>query len=115
VEDNIDAARTLAEILETWGNSVRLAHDGVAALEMARQAEADVVLMDIGMPGMDGYEVARHLREEGLLPRAILVALTGYGQEEDLRRSREAGFDQHLVKPVDFGVLEELLDSLSRT
>lgn len=115
VEDNVDAARTLAEILETWGNSIRLAHDGLSALELAKCIEADVVLMDIGLPGMDGYEVARHLREDGLLPAAVLVALTGYGQEEDQRRSKEAGFHHHLVKPVDFGTLEQLLRSLART
>lgn len=115
VEDNLDAARTLAEILETWGNTVRLAHDGLSALEMARHGDADVVLMDIGLPGMDGYEVARNLREGGLLPSAVLVALTGYGQEEDHRRSREAGFQHHLVKPVDFNTLGALLKSLFQT
>ena len=97
---NADAARSLARLLKSWGHEVQVAHDGPAALEAARPTGPDVVLLDIGLPGMDGYEVARRLegqRRGG--PR--IVALTGYGQEEDRRRSQEAGFDHHLVKPVD--------------
>ncbi|HEY3414818.1 MAG TPA: PAS domain-containing protein [Armatimonadota bacterium] len=112
VEDNLDVARTLAEILELWGYEVQLAHDGQAALALARTSDADVVLMDIGLQGIDGYEVARSLRENHLLPKATLVALTGYGQEDDQRRSREAGFRHHLVKPVDFNALEKLLAAI---
>lgn len=109
VEDNVDAATTLAEILSVWGHTTRLAHDGPAALDIARAEEADVVLLDIGLPGMDGYEVARRMRADALLPDAFLVALTGYGHAEDRRQARDAGFDHHLVKPVDFSALQGLL------
>lgn len=112
VEDNVDAARTLGEILAMWGYTVQLAHDGPTALEVAGRTEADVVLLDIGLPGMDGYEVVRRLKGDGVLPAATLVALTGYGQEDDQRRSQEAGFHHHLVKPVDFLHLRTLLAAI---
>ncbi|WP_240911550.1 hybrid sensor histidine kinase/response regulator [Paludisphaera soli] len=107
VDDNADAALTLARLLESSGHRVEAAHDGPAALERAGSRPPDVVLLDIGLPGMDGYEVARRLRASGL-DRAMIVALTGYGQEEDRRRSREAGMDAHLTKPVDLQTLNEL-------
>jgi signal transduction histidine kinase/CheY-like chemotaxis protein len=109
VEDNLDAAQTLAELLESWGHEVRVALDGAAALEAARDASPEVVLLDIGLPGMDGYEVARRLREQAGRAGLLLVAVTGYGQAEDRRCAREAGFDQHLTKPVDLAELEQLL------
>ena len=99
----------MATLLDLLGYQVRVCHDGVAALDAAREFDPDVCLLDIGLPrGMDGYEVARRLRSGG---RAglFLAALTGYGQDEDRRRSAEAGFQAHLVKPVDPKVLTELL------
>ena len=101
VEDNSDAAETLAEIIGFWNLEVEVASSGRHALEAARRHPPDVVLLDIGLPGMDGYEVARRLRAEPGLAGMLLIALTGYGQEEDRRRSAQAGFDFHLVKPVD--------------
>ncbi|HWE37965.1 MAG TPA: response regulator [Isosphaeraceae bacterium] len=109
VDDNADAARLLARLLEVNGHHAEVAYDGPTALERAQARPPDVVLLDIGLPGMDGYEVARKLRASVGLDRALLVALTGYGQEEDRRRSREAGMDVHLTKPVDPRTLKELL------
>ena len=111
VDDNVDAATSLARLLSRlMGQEVRVAHDGPAALEVAGAFRPELVLLDIGMPGMDGHEVARRLRGRPEFERTMLVALTGWGQEADRRRSREAGFDHHLVKPVDPGALRELLD-----
>ncbi len=109
VEDNADAAMSLALLLQFEGHEVRMAHDGPAALELARTFGPEVVLLDIGLPGLDGYEVARRLRED-FKETVLLVAQTGYGQDEDRRRSQEAGFDHHLVKPVDPHALMVLLD-----
>lgn len=112
VDDNPDAADSLALLLGFAGQDVRTTYDGLSALEQAQEFAPEVVLLDIGMPGMDGYEVARRLRNEGGLHQALLVALTGWGQEEDRRRSAEAGFDHHLVKPVEPKRLRELLRKL---
>jgi two-component system CheB/CheR fusion protein len=109
VDDNVDATESLAVILRTSGHEVRTAYRAPAALEAARAFRPEVVLLDIGMPGMDGYEMARRLRQERGLENVLLVALTGYGQEEDRRRSREAAIDHHLVKPVDPEELRALL------
>jgi two-component system CheB/CheR fusion protein len=109
VDDNRDAADSLAVFLSADGHEARTAYDGPEALEAARAYRPEAVLLDIGMPGMDGYEVARRLRQEPGLERALLVALTGYGQESDRRRSREAGIDYHLVKPVEPEELRALL------
>src|SRR5262249_14722787 len=109
VDDNPDAGDTLARLLELNGHEVRLARDGPTALEAARDFRPEIVLLDIGLPRMDGYEVARRLREQPGTKHALLVALTGYCQEEDRRRSQAAGFDHHLVKPADPGVLQRLL------
>jgi CheY-like chemotaxis protein len=109
VDDNGDAAEMLAMLLRLKGHEVRTAYDGPAALVAVRAQPPDVVLCDIGMPGMDGLEVARRLRQDLGLKQALLVALTGYGGEEDRRRSREAGFNAHLVKPADVRALERLL------
>jgi CheY-like chemotaxis protein len=100
VDDNIDSADTMAELVRIWGHDVRTAHDGPSALEQARSFRPQVVLLDVGLPGMDGYELARRLRAEGLAGE-LLVSITGYGLEEDRRRAEEAGFDHHLTKPVD--------------
>jgi signal transduction histidine kinase/ActR/RegA family two-component response regulator len=109
VDDNVDAAETLAELLESWGHTVKAVHDGVEGLEEAQRFRPDVVLLDIGLPRMDGLEVARRLRSLPGEPRTVLVALTGYGQAEDRARSREAGFDHHLTKPVDLDTLVRVL------
>jgi signal transduction histidine kinase/DNA-binding response OmpR family regulator len=109
VDDNIDAAESLALLLEAAGHQVRACNDGPSALEMADQFRPDAVLLDIGLPGMDGYEVARRMRGRPATSGALLVALTGYGQEEDQRRAREAGFDHHLIKPADLDALTALL------
>jgi PAS domain S-box-containing protein len=108
VDDNVDAAKMLGEILRLAGHEVSLAHDGPAALAAAAAAPADLVLLDIGLPGMDGYAVAARLRAVGPAGPA-LVALTGYGRVDDLRRSRDAGFDHHLVKPIDVAQLLRIL------
>jgi two-component system CheB/CheR fusion protein len=96
-------------LLRSWGHEVRVAHDGPEALKMANAFRPEVVLLDIGLPGMDGYEVAGRLRREVGLARALVVAVTGYGQEEYRRRSFAEGFDRYLVKPVDPSTLRELL------
>jgi CheY-like chemotaxis protein len=96
-------------LLRTEWHEVHTAGDGPAALRAAEAFRPEVVLLDIGLPQMDGYEVARRLREQTGVKRALVVALTGYGQEEDRRRTREAGFDAHLVKPADLADLQRLL------
>jgi CheY-like chemotaxis protein len=102
VDDNVDAAVVMARMLSrSYGQEVGVAHDGPGALEAARRLGPEVVLLDIGLPGLDGHEVARRLRAGPGGDRMLLVALTGWGQEEDRRRSQEAGFDRHLVKPVE--------------
>ena len=112
VDDNRDAADSLGLLLEVLGAEVRVARDGPEALEAYSAYEPAVVLLDIGMPGMDGYEVARRIRAQSPGPRPTIVALTGWGQEEDRREAREAGFDHHLVKPAEIGALKELLRSI---
>jgi two-component system CheB/CheR fusion protein len=109
VDDNVDAAQTLGMLLRLGGHEVRMAHDGSAALDVAPGFSPDVVLLDIGLPGLDGYEVARRLRRLPETEASLLVAVSGYGQDEDRRRAREAGFDHHLTKPVDFAVLKGVL------
>ena len=104
VDDNVDAARMLGLLLKLLGHDVTLAHDGPAALALAAAAPPELVLIDIGLPGMDGYAVAAALRGNGLRG-ATLVAVTGYGRDEDILRSRQVGFDHHLVKPVDLDAL----------
>jgi signal transduction histidine kinase len=111
VDDNRDAAETLGMLLELSGAHTRVVHDGQAALEAFRSYRPAVVLLDLGLPGMDGYEIARRLRDEPGGVHAKLIALTGWGQEEDRRRSRAAGIDHHLVKPVDMRALEAALEA----
>ncbi|MGZ3388193.1 MAG: ATP-binding protein [Isosphaeraceae bacterium] len=108
VDDNVDAAAGMAMLLRLSGHEVAVAHDGPAALRAAAAQRPQVALLDINLPGMDGYELARRLRSQPGLGQAVLVALTGWGQEED-RRSPEAGFDHHMVKPVDLSALQALL------
>ncbi|MEP6790736.1 MAG: ATP-binding protein [Ramlibacter sp.] len=112
VDDNRDAAESLAMVLEMLGADVRVAHDGMAAIEAFGAYRPSVVLLDIGMPGMNGYEVARALRLRGAEIPATLVALTGWGQDADRQRAKEAGFDHHLVKPAEIDALQQLLASL---
>ena len=107
VDDNVDSAETMAEILKLWGHEVQTAHDGPGALEAARAHHPDAVLLDLGLPVMDGYETARRLRAEGL--GRLLVAVTGFGGAEDRRRTAEAGFDTHLTKPVSPEALRRVL------
>jgi PAS domain S-box-containing protein len=112
IDDNRDAAASLAMLLETMGAEVCVAHDGAHGLVEYQKFRPLVVLLDIGMPGMDGYEVARRLRALQVQPRACIVALTGWGQDEDRRRVREAGFDHHLVKPADIDALQTLIAAI---
>ncbi|MHB1557814.1 MAG: PAS domain-containing hybrid sensor histidine kinase/response regulator [Isosphaeraceae bacterium] len=112
VDDNVDAAVSLGMLLKLAGQEVRVAYDGPAALRQAMDFRPQLVLLDIGMPGMDGYEVCRRIRRETALQSATVVALTGWGQDEDRRRSHEAGFDHHIVKPVEPSSLHRLLDDL---
>jgi PAS domain S-box-containing protein len=112
VDDNVDAAQSLGILLKMMGHDTALAHDGASALEVAEAYRPDLVLLDIGLPRLNGYEVARRLRQQPGLRDVVLVAVSGWGQEEDRRRGREAGFDFHLTKPVDPVALKKLLASL---
>ncbi|MDI1432455.1 hybrid sensor histidine kinase/response regulator [Polyangium sorediatum] len=112
VDDHADVAESLSMLLRIAGHEVHTALDGCAALEAARTFRPEVVLLDIGLPGMNGYEVASVLRRDPAQAETILIALTGYGHEEDRRRAREAGFTAHLVKPVDLATLERVLGSI---
>lgn len=109
VDDNADSAESLSLIFSLQGYEVRTAHDGQAALDAVAEFAPDVVLLDIGLPGVDGYEVARRLRAQPETRAALLIALTGYGQERDRERAQEAGFDHHIVKPADFAELIRLV------
>lgn len=113
IEDNADAAESLKLLLELNGHQVIVADDGASGLHATREARPDLVLCDIGLPGeLDGYDVARAIKKDDELESVRLVAVTGYGQEEDTRRAREAGFDEHLVKPVDVQDIEKLCSDL---
>jgi CheY-like chemotaxis protein len=112
VDDNRDAANSLGTLLKFLGADVKIAYDGQSALESLRICRPSVILLDIGMPGLDGYEVARRIRQDAEFSHLVLIALTGWGQEQDRRRTRDAGFDHHLVKPVELGALHGLLASL---
>jgi CheY-like chemotaxis protein len=111
-DDNNDALESLATLLQLSGHEVYTAANGAVALESAEQHRPEVALLDIGMPKLDGYEVARRIRAQPWGARITLVALTGWGQDSDRRRSQEAGFDSHLVKPLDLDKLTELLAGL---
>ncbi|CAN5406944.1 hypothetical protein BH11PLA2_BH11PLA2_45720 [soil metagenome] len=112
VDDNVDSAGSLAMLLKLKGNIVHVAHDGLSALDLARGERPDAAVLDIGLPGMDGYSLARRLRADTSTKTMNLIAVTGYGREEDRRLSREAGFDHHFVKPIE---LDALIRVLSKT
>jgi PAS domain S-box-containing protein len=113
VDDNVDSTESLAMLLKANRHDVRTVHDSAAALEAALDYRPDGVLLDIGLPGLSGLEVARHIRSQPTLENVVLIALTGYGLASDRQRSQEAGFDHHLVKPADFGQVQEILASVS--
>ena len=114
-DDNRDAADSLSRLLRAWGYRTWVAYDGEGALSAATAHRPRVVLLDIGLGGMTGYDVARQLRADPGQNGVRIIALTGFGQEEDRRRSKEAGFDAHLVKPVDPEKLQQLLATAART
>jgi PAS domain S-box-containing protein len=113
VDDNVDTAQSLAMLLKVSGHQVRIAHTGPTALEAALDYRPNVVLLDIGLPEMDGYEVAKRIRQRPFLQNVVLVAMTGYGQDTDRQRSQEVGFNAHLVKPADFGKVQQILATVS--
>lgn len=115
VDDNRDAAESLALLLENDGHQVLTAFDGICALEIARTERPDIMLLDIGLPGMDGYAVAQALRQNQELEQTVLIALTGYGQPDDRKKSSASEFDEHLVKPIDMKRLRKLLASYPAT
>jgi two-component system CheB/CheR fusion protein len=112
VDDYVDSAESMAVLLQAEGHEVRIAHEGLTAIKMAPDFKPSLVFLDIGLPGMNGFEVARSLRSMPETKDCVLVAMTGYGQAEDHQRSLENGFDRHFVKPVDPLALQELFDSL---
>lgn len=113
VDDNVAAADSLNRLLSTFGHSVHAVYDATSALEVVKNERIDIVISDIAMPNMDGYEFARRLRQESGLETTMLVALTGYGQKEDVKRATEAGFDCHVIKPISLEAIEKILDSAS--
>ena len=110
VDDNRDLADGLARLLEIHGHHVRIAYDGPAGVKIAKEWRPEFVLLDIGLPGMDGYQVVALLRHDQNTKDAVIVAISGYGQEEDRNRSKQAGFDHHLVKPISSDDLIKVLD-----
>jgi CheY-like chemotaxis protein len=112
VDDNEDAADMMGEFLTGLGFSVQVAHDGPSGLKAAEEFLPEIALLDIGLPAMDGYELARRLRVIPALQRLKMIAVTGYGQETDRARAHDAGFDRHIVKPVDALKLEAMLEAL---
>jgi CheY-like chemotaxis protein len=112
VDDNRDGAMSLGMLLKLLGAEVQVVHDGPSALATLASYRPTVVLLDIGMPGMDGYEVARRIRAQPIGQGVLLIALTGWGQEEDRQRTSQAGFDYHLLKPADIGELKTLFMTL---
>jgi CheY-like chemotaxis protein len=112
VDDNRDAATSLADLMKITGNETHTAHDGQEAVEAAARLRPDVIVLDIGLPKMNGFEACRKIREQPWSKTIVMVALTGWGQDDDRRKSAEAGFDGHLIKPADFGELTRLIDTL---
>ncbi len=110
VEDHADIAESMALLLSMNGNQVRVVPDGPSALHAAGEGEPDIVLLDLGLPGMSGYEVAQRLIARDRTKRPLLIAITGFGRDEDRRHSREAGIDLHLLKPVDMDQLQHILN-----
>jgi CheY-like chemotaxis protein len=115
VDDNRDAADSLAMLLRAGGNDIRTAYDGLEAVQVANEFRPEVVLLDIGLPKIDGHEVAQRIRKESWGRQMCLIAVTGWSDETDRARSRAAGFDHHLVKPLDTGRLAQLLGSVGRS
>jgi CheY-like chemotaxis protein len=113
VDDNRDSADSLAMLLEITGNETFMAHDGIEALKVIEKQRPEVVLLDIGLPGLNGHEVCRDVRRQSWGKDIVMIALTGWGQEDDRRKSEEAGFNSHLVKPVDYDQLLNLLSTLT--
>ena len=113
VDDNVDSAQSLAKLLKLFGHDVQLAYDGPSGLQAAQTMRPDVMLLDIGLPGLTGLEVAEQIRQQSALNGMVLVALTGYGQDSDRQLSRQAGFDHHLVKPADFAEVRKILSSVA--
>ena len=111
VDDNQDAAATIAEVLSMLGAEVHAVHDGLAAVEAALALQPGIVLLDIGLPGIDGHEAARRIRAAEHERRIVLIARTGWGQQQDRQSALDAGFDQHWVKPVSLEQLRSLADS----
>ena len=109
VDDNVDTVLGFSMLLKASGHDVRTAHDGLSAVETAIAYRPNVVLLDIGLPGLNGYEVAKRLRQHPDLKNTVLIALTGYGQDTDRQASQQAGFDHHLVKPARFDQLKKIL------
>jgi CheY-like chemotaxis protein len=109
VDDNVDAAESLADLLSSFGHDVQIAFDGPTALATASVFRPEVIFLDIGMPGMDGYQVVHQLRKQNGLEKTMIVALTGYGRDVDRQRTQDAGFDAHLVKPIDLDTLNNIL------
>ena len=114
VEDHKDTAESLRLRLQLWGHQVRVAHDGPTGLTVARALQPQVVLLDLSLPGLSGFDVAERLRQQPGLGGALLVAVTGFAQEDDRRRSKEVGCDEYLVKPVDPRELRRLLSRVGR-
>lgn len=114
VDDNLDSALSLAMMLSIMGHETRTAHDGESALATAEAFLPDVVLLDIGLPKLNGYEVAQRIRQQPWGTSMFLIAVTGWGQEEDRQRSSEVGLNVHMVKPIEAGALEQLLSDLAR-
>lgn len=115
VDDNVDAARTLAMMLQLDGHEAEVAHDGEQAIVLAEESKPEIIFLDIGMPRISGYEVCRAIREKSWGKEIMLVALTGWGQKEDRKRSLEAGFDKHLVKPVELSALQSVMNGSEDT
>jgi len=114
VDDNVDAAKGIARLLQAYGHETRVAHEGAAAMQAALEFVPDVVLLDIGLPVINGFQVAKWIRQELTLQNVVLVALTGYGQESDRQRTQDAGFDHHLVKPADFKAVQRILAEVAK-
>ncbi len=112
VDDNEALAKVMMWTLEILGHTVQVAHEGQAAITLAKSFHPDVILLDIGIPGMNGYEICKAMHKEPVLQNTIFIAHTGWGEEKHRKRSKEAGFDHHLVKPVDIEDLKDILFSL---
>ena len=112
MDDNVDTVLGFSMLLKASGHDVRTAHDGLSAVEAAIDYRPDVVLLDIGLPKLNGYEVAKRLRQRPDLKHTVLIALTGYGQDTDRQTSQQAGFDHHLVKPARFELLSKILTNV---